>query len=313
MCHLCASNFLCPEAPLRTKKCETEAELRGTFRHKLTKIMTRIDSFGGKQHSTQHAVEGKSTQFLEQNFLKIILLTALAAMVWNGQISLSLSFGDLGSSPKTDISASEHRGKATKAAIFSEIKNFDEPEKRRNSVRMPDGQATSLTCSIDPDFAERNALSSRLVEQKARICNEYVQKYAPIAVAEMRKFGIPASITLAQGLLESDAGQSKLARSTNNHFGMKCFSRKCGKGHCQNFTDDTHKDFFLNFGSAWGSFRAHSEFLKNSDRYKNLFKINKNDPESWAKGLKSAGYATDKKYAEKLLAIIDAFDLTRFD
>ncbi|GAB4493261.1 MAG: hypothetical protein OHK0019_16870 [Saprospiraceae bacterium] len=139
----------------------------------------------------------------------------------------------------------------------------------------------------------------------------YVERFSGIAVEEMKKFGIPASISLAQGLIESRAGTSKLAVNNNNHFGIKCFSRNCKKGHCTNFTDDTHKDFFRKFKNPWESWRAHSQLLA-SGRYKKLKKYGR-DYRQWAYGLKSVGYATDRNYAEKLIGIIERYDLHRYD
>ena len=128
----------------------------------------------------------------------------------------------------------------------------------------------------------------------------------------MNKYGIPASITLAQGLLESNVGESRLSTRNNNHFGMKCFSKSCGKGHCSNFTDDSHKDFFRKYGSAWESYRAHSKML-GGKRYRSLKKLGKKDYKNWAKGLKKAGYATDKRYAEKLINLIETLELYQYD
>ena len=139
----------------------------------------------------------------------------------------------------------------------------------------------------------------------------YIQKFSGIARQEMVQFGVPASISLAQGLIESRAGSSKLAVNNNNHFGMKCFSRNCRKGHCTNFTDDTHKDFFLKFGNAEQSWRAHSKLIS-SGRYAKLKKYGR-DFRRWANGLKSIGYATDRTYAEKLIGIIERYDLQQFD
>ena len=140
---------------------------------------------------------------------------------------------------------------------------------------------------------------------------DYIDRYSKIAMGEMQQFGIPASISLAQGLIESRAGTSKLASSNNNHFGMKCFSRNCRKGHCSNFTDDTHKDFFRKFPSPWESWRAHSQLLA-SGRYAKL-KRHGRDYRAWAYGLKSVGYATDRTYAEKLIGIIERYDLHKYD
>lgn len=141
--------------------------------------------------------------------------------------------------------------------------------------------------------------------------SEYIDRFSKIAIGEMEKYGIPASISLAQGLIESRSGSSKLAVNNNNHFGIKCFSRQCRKGHCSNFTDDTHKDFFRKFNNPWESWREHSKLLA-SGRYKKLRKYGR-DYRQWAYGLKSVGYATDRTYAEKLIGIIERYDLQRFD
>lgn len=150
--------------------------------------------------------------------------------------------------------------------------------------------------------------SEELLKQQSL---DYIKRFSKIAREEMVKFGIPASISLAQGLIESRAGTSKLAVNNNNHFGMKCFAKNCGKGHCSNHTDDTHKDFFRKYNNAWESWRAHSQLIS-SGRYAKL-KRHGRDYRAWANGLQSVGYATDKKYAAKLIGIIERYDLHRYD
>jgi len=140
---------------------------------------------------------------------------------------------------------------------------------------------------------------------------DYVGRYSKTAITEMEKFGVPASISLAQGLIESRAGHSKLAQRNNNHFVIKCFSRHCKKGHCSNFTDDTHKDFFRVFKSPWESWREHSKMIS-SGRYAKLKKHGR-DYRKWAYGLKSAGYATDRTYADKLIGVIEKYQLYKYD
>lgn len=140
---------------------------------------------------------------------------------------------------------------------------------------------------------------------------QYITRFSKIAVQEMKKYGIPASISLAQGLIESRYGTSKLAVNNNNHFGMKCFSKNCRKGHCSNYSDDHHKDFFRIFKNPWESWRAHSLMLANG-RYTRLKKYGKNYRQ-WAHGLEQLGYATDRTYAEKLIGVIERYDLHRFD
>lgn len=160
------------------------------------------------------------------------------------------------------------------------------------------------------EFATKENTKVRTAKQKKQLA--YVERYYKAAQREMKEFDIPASITLAQGLIESNCGDSKLATRNKNHFGIKCFSRKCSKGHCSNFTDDSHKDFFRVYKSSWDSFRSHSHLLSGK-RYRHLKKLNKKDYRGWAKGLKKAGYATDKYYAEKLINLIEALDLNKYD
>ena len=165
---------------------------------------------------------------------------------------------------------------------------------------------------INPEYAIKHNISPAIVATKRRICLDYVARYAKTAQQESDKFGIPASITLAQALLESNAGASKLARENNNHFGIKCFSKTCATGHCTRYTDDSHKDFFRKYNSVWESYRAHSSFLK-KPRYQHLFRLKSTDYKGWAKGLSKYGYATDPKYAQKLIRIIEELQLYKFD
>jgi len=146
------------------------------------------------------------------------------------------------------------------------------------------------------------------VEEKI---NLYVNKYAPSATKNMRFFKIPASITLAQGILESGYGEGTLAKNANNHFGIKC--HKDWKGKTITHDDDEKGECFRSYKNPLRSYRDHSLFLVNRDRYSKLFKLKRKDYKGWATGLKAAGYATDPKYADKLISLIERFNLTRFD
>jgi flagellum-specific peptidoglycan hydrolase FlgJ len=139
----------------------------------------------------------------------------------------------------------------------------------------------------------------------------YIRHYAPLAVSEMHRSGIPASITMAQAIIESRSGSSPMAKKINNHFGMKCFSRTCKRGHCTNFTDDTHKDFFINFKKPEESYRAHSQLLS-GHHYQSLFE-HKGDYRAWAKGLRELGYATNPSYDRKLIEVIEHYKLYKLD
>jgi len=150
------------------------------------------------------------------------------------------------------------------------------------------------------------------LQAQSRISREeYIDRFADVAIKEMKRTGIPASITLAQGMLESDNGNSMLALEANNHFGIKCHSSWDGKKIYKD--DDVKNECFRVYGTAWESFRDHSEFLVNGSRYDFLFDYRHTDYKSWAKGLKKAGYATNPKYPDLLIKIIednqrDAYD-----
>ena len=139
---------------------------------------------------------------------------------------------------------------------------------------------------------------------------KYIAKYSATAVREMYRTGVPASITLAQGLLESRYGQSELASKGNNHFGIKCHD---WKGKTMKVDDDRRNECFRVYGSADESFRDHSDFLRYRDRYKFLFENELTDYKAWAHGLKKAGYATDPQYASKLIKIIEDYNLSQYD
>lgn len=140
---------------------------------------------------------------------------------------------------------------------------------------------------------------------------QYIEKYKNLAVSQMKKYGVPASITLAQGLLESDAGRSMLAVEGNNHFGIKCHSDWTGKKMYHD--DDRRDDCFRVYRNAEGSFEDHSLFLTTHSRYAFLFDLKPTDYKGWARGLKKAGYATNPAYAEKLIEIIERYDLDKYD
>lgn len=140
--------------------------------------------------------------------------------------------------------------------------------------------------------------------------NQYIDRFRNIAVQEMNIYGIPASITLAQGLLESGNGNGELAVVANNHFGIKCTSDWKGKSYFKN--DDKINDCFRVYDNPESSFRDHSEFLKRK-RYAHLFELEKNDYEGWANGLKAAGYATNPRYPQLIIGLIKKYNLNQYD
>ncbi len=147
------------------------------------------------------------------------------------------------------------------------------------------------------------------IPYKERV-QHYIYEFSDIAMSEMKTYGIPASITLAQGILESGAGYGELTQKAKNHFGIKCHD---WKGDRVYHDDDLSQECFRKYNEASESFRDHSLFLKNRKRYSRLFTFNKKDYKSWARGLREAGYATDRKYPEKLIGIIERYQLYTFD
>ena len=139
----------------------------------------------------------------------------------------------------------------------------------------------------------------------------YIKKYRELAVEEMKKYHIPASITLAQGLLESGAGKSELARKSNNHFGIKCGGDWRGK--TVRHDDDARGECFRAYKHPKDSYEDHSKFLVGRPRYASLFKLKITDYKGWARGLKKAGYATNPRYADQLIGIIELYELYKYD
>ena len=140
---------------------------------------------------------------------------------------------------------------------------------------------------------------------------QYIDQYKDIAIEQMQRYHIPASITLAQGLLESGAGRSELTRNSNNHFGIKCNNNWTGRRTYHD--DDAKNDCFRVYDSAYESYEDHSKFLSGNQRYRQLFQLKTTDYKGWAKGLKACGYATSPVYAEKLIEIIQLYKLYQYD
>lgn len=302
--------------------------------------LTKIKNFSHLQYDN-------AAIFVKQNWMKMVMIIFVLFIILKKDISLNLNLQAAGShSPMQNQSPPN----LEKINFPSESKIIGQPEPvKSNYTAIPkkpqeasilplpyfepehslkekkvkkkapkigkDNRANTfanLAFILNPTYAERKNIAKEIVLEKQETVFRYIKRYADVAVAEMEKYGIPASITLAQGLLESDAGESRLARSNNNHFGIKCFSKNCRKGHCANFTDDSHKDFFRKYSNVWESYRAHSTFLQRK-RYVHLQKLGTTNYVGWAHGLKEAGYATDRKYANKLIQIIETLNLDKYD
>ncbi|MCB0534670.1 MAG: glucosaminidase domain-containing protein [Lewinellaceae bacterium] len=263
-------------------------------------------------NSNSGAPSKKADQLQEPVLWKCIILAALTYMVWSDKLSIVLDFNSPVPQEKTVL----HGGERVRASLFSQPASSTRQQKKSkvsSGLVLPKQTKGHSVFVMDPGFGDRNKIDPSICAAGISQCQDYVARYAPVAIAEMHKFGIPASIILAQGLLESNAGDSNLAQRTNNHFGIKCFSNRCKKDHCINFADESHKDFFVRYDNVWSSYRSHSKLLKNNRRYAPLFKLTSTDYRGWANGLAKAGYATDKNYADKLLALIQNLHLYAFD
>ena len=212
---------------------------------------------------------------MQLTYVQFGILLVLVYLVWNNSLSINFALNAPFRNSKTAISV------------------------KQTAVKSKENLATY---SLAP--AEVEHIADAAVKA-------YVQKYGKVAVQEMEKYGILASIKMAQALIESRAGDSRLARESNNHFGIKC-KRKCKGCTCRNYTDDDIYDMFRVFESPLDSYRAHSLLLSTSERYSKLKTYGK-DYKKWAAGLKSAGYATDKTYDKKLIRIIDKYKLYKLD
>lgn len=241
----------------------------------------------------------QSHQFLNRNWMKLLVIMFAFNIILSKNIHLEVDLNN--------AQAAIYQG-----GMHHQSQNQVLPVSNQSSLAPKANSLSNLGFILNPIHTERKQTPERTVEYYNDKCKNYIQKHKHIAIQEMKNTGVPASIKLAQALLESNAGESKLAAKSNNHFGIKCFSKKCKKGHCTNFSDDSHKDFFVNYKTIQSSFYAHSLFLK-KQRYTHLFKLPKGDYKSWAEGLQKAGYATDPNYSKKLIRIIESMKLNQYD
>jgi len=171
-----------------------------------------------------------------------------------------------------------------------------------NTVVVKDKKEEVKTVETNPTVIEENKAPSSV--------EVYINLYAEISKNKMRTHKIPASITLAQGILESGVGKGRLAVKANNHFGIKCHGWTGAKIY---HDDDRSQECFRKYDKAEMSYEDHSEFLTGRSRYASLFDLRPDDYKGWAKGLRAAGYATDRKYPEKLISLIERYNLDKYD
>lgn len=223
---------------------------------------------------------------------KILLLFCLLTLVSCGVKNNSKLTGKK-SRTKELVSKEQYRAQQRKIEEQRRVQEEAKKEKRTAAKASETLEATS-----------RISVTSDMIQ-------DYILQYKDIAKENMSSYGIPASITLAQGVLESGSGQGTLSRNANNHFGIKC--HKEWDGPSVRHTDDAPDECFRKYDAPEESYRDHSQFLVTRSRYSDLFLLDKDDYEGWAHGLKKAGYATDPKYANKLISLIERYTLDQYD
>lgn len=192
------------------------------------------------------------------------------------------------------------------------IQTTKKEEKGRVTVlQQKKDHSTKVDAKTTTNSTSEILVATSKVKVTTEIVIAYIDSYKNIAKQNMAQFGIPASIILAQGILESGAGTGNLCNSANNHFGIKC--HKDWQGPSVRHDDDAAQECFRKYEKSSDSFTDHALFITNRRWYSELFKLDKSDYVSWAKGLKAAGYATDPKYAEKLISIIERYQLNQYD
>ncbi|GAA4279600.1 glucosaminidase domain-containing protein [Gaetbulibacter aestuarii] len=178
------------------------------------------------------------------------------------------------------------------------------------SDRNHQNEKPVVVISSEDNSNENNNTQVETPKAYTSATEKYIADYKVTAQHEMELYGIPASITLAQGILESGSGEGRLSVEANNHFGIKCHGWTGKKIY---HDDDEKHECFRKYNDAKYSFRDHSLFLSERKRYADLFKLKKGDYKGWAKGLREAGYATDRRYPQKLIALIDRYQLHNLD
>lgn len=197
----------------------------------------------------------------------------------------------------------------------SRNKRISQTKNRTNSTKTISNKKVIVTINDTKDSNSTETKEDLEATSKVSVTysnvNSYIDSFKDVAKLNMKQYGIPASIILAQGILESGAGNGRLCKEANNHFGIKC--HKEWNGPSITHDDDAAQECFRKYEDPSESYRDHSLFLTSRSRYNKLFELDKGDFKGWAKGLKAAGYATDPKYPSKLIGIIERYQLHKYD
>src|SRR5690606_36452189 len=209
------------------------------------------------------------------------------------------------------VSCNTSRIKTTKNGT---VKTRTKTDKRKPSITTTKGGGRTSTASNSRNNGKQESETLESTSKTvvyADVVKAYINRYKETAKDNMKRHGVPASITLAQGILESGAGRGTLCVNANNHFGIKCHNDWDGGKVYHD--DDAAGECFRKYDDPADSYNDHSLFLTTRGRYASLFDLDRDDYEAWAKGLRKAGYATDPKYPDKLIGLIERYDLARFD
>lgn len=217
---------------------------------------------------------------------------------------ITLTIVGCSSSSKVRVSKSNKRSAKTISKVVSTKKSDKSITGTTNVISNISSSESNSSSSLVLEATSKKTVTNELILQ-------YISDYKYIAQENMTNHKIPASITMAQGILESGSGTGTLAQNANNHFGIKCHTGWTGES--VRHDDDDAQECFRKYKDPAESYRDHSLFLTSRSRYNNLFKLDGTDYKSWAKGLKAAGYATDPKYPDKLIALIERFNLQELD
>lgn len=236
---------------------------------------------------------------------KKLLLFALLAMV--AACGTSRYSSAKSKKPVTSVAKSKKHSTRKPVPHRNTPKTADQQRIERQYESAREGQQGNKEVYSKSEILEATAR----VKVTTDMVYEYIDRFKEIAKNNMTQYGIPASITLGQGILESGAGTGPLSVIANNHFGIKCHNEWTGPSVL--YDDDAANECFRKYEQAGESYRDHSLFLTTRSRYASLFNLPKDDYKQWAKGLKAAGYATDPKYPEKLISIIERYQLHQYD
>lgn len=269
--------------------------------------------------------------FFRKNWFNILLLSILMHMTLQKDIQFNLSLSSSTIFEESNYVTSEKliRSKDAQSSkstfsfgnfLFDSKKseNAEKKSKSRAKFEKLAGSSKSKETSHSSffsfvfyhDTSGKHPIDPSILNERRKLCNAYLNRFAPVAISEMKKFGIPASIKLAQALLESEAGQQPVTQETNNHFGVQCFTKHCTSNHCTQGTSEPGR--YRMYENAWLSFRDHS-LLLGSNRYKHLHDLRKTNYQAWAKGLSEAGYSHKINYATELIQLIEYFHLDQWD